>query len=112
MRQDRLTTLAQEVVSEAQGDAARRGNPEVSGLHILAALLKDRSGPGWSVISKTGGDAARIASITTSELDRQPKVSGGAGTPGRALMDLLNRADGEARRLGDAYISSEHLSWP
>src|SRR5262245_52048189 len=104
MRQDRLTTLAQQVVSDAQSDAAARGNPEVSGLHVLAALLSDKSGPGWSVLAKTGIDPARIASITATELGRQPKVSGGAGSPGRALMDILNRADGEARRLGDAYI--------
>src|SRR5262245_24763857 len=98
MRQDRLTTLAQQVIAEAQGDAAARGNPEVTGLHVLAALLADRNGAGWSVLAKTGADAARIASIAASELDRLPKVNSGAGTPGRALMDILNRADAEARR--------------
>ncbi len=109
MRQDRLTTLAQQVVAEAQSDAAARGNPEVAGLHVLAALLSDKAGPGWSVLTKAGADAGRIASIAASELGRLPKVTSGAGTAGRALMDILNRADGDARRLGDAYISSEHL---
>ncbi len=109
MRQDRLTTLAQQVVSEAQSDAAARSNPEVTGLHVLAALLSDKSGPGWSVLGKLGADASRIATITDGELSRLPKVNSGAGTPGRALMEILNRADGEARRLGDQYISSEHL---
>jgi ATP-dependent Clp protease ATP-binding subunit ClpB len=109
MRQDRLTTLAQQVIAEAQSDAAARGNPEITGLHVLAALLADQSGPGWSVLGKAGADAGRIASIAGTELDRLPKASSGAGTAGRALMDILNRADGDARRLGDAYISSEHL---
>ena len=109
MRQDRLTTVAQQVLAAAQSDAAGRANPDVMGLHVLAALLEDRSGPAWSVMAKSGGDPARVASITKSELDKLPKVTSGAGTPGRPFLDLVNRADAEARRLGDAYISSEHL---
>ncbi|HET9185129.1 MAG TPA: ATP-dependent chaperone ClpB [Solirubrobacterales bacterium] len=101
--------MAQQVMADAQGDAAGRSNPEVGGLHILAALLKDRSGPGWSVLQRSGADPARIASIASTELDRLPKTSSGAGGTGRALVDILNKADGDARRMGDAYISSEHL---
>jgi ATP-dependent Clp protease ATP-binding subunit ClpB len=101
--------MAQQVMADAQGDAAGRSNPEVGGLHILGALLKDRSGPAWSVLQRAGTDPGRVASIAATELDRLPKASSGAGGTGRALMDILNKADGDARRMGDAYISSEHL---
>jgi ATP-dependent Clp protease ATP-binding subunit ClpB len=109
MGPDRLTTMAQQVLADAQGEAGARGNPEVGGLHILGALLKDRSGPGWSVLQRAGVDPARVGSVAASEVERLPRTSSGAGTPGRALMEILNRADAEARRMGDAYISSEHL---
>ncbi|MEX2219338.1 MAG: ATP-dependent chaperone ClpB [Phycisphaerales bacterium] len=111
MRPDRLTTMAQQVLADAQADAGARSNPEVTGLHLLAALLADRggAGPGWSVLGKAGADAGRVASQVAAELDRLPKTSSGAGTSGRALVDVLNKADGEARRMGDQYVSSEHL---
>ena len=44
MRPDRLTTLAQQALSDAQSDAAARSNPEISGLHLLGALLREKGG--------------------------------------------------------------------
>jgi ATP-dependent Clp protease ATP-binding subunit ClpB len=110
MKPDRLTTMAQQLVAEAQSDASTRSNPEVTGLHVLAAALSDRSGPGWSILARTGADASRIASMTESELDRLPTVtSGSGGVAGRTLLEVLNRADADARRLGDSFISVEHI---
>ncbi|MCC6659553.1 MAG: AAA family ATPase [Phycisphaerales bacterium] len=109
MSPDRLTTTAQEVLATAQSAAAGASHPEVGGLHVLAALLEDRSGPAWSILQKAGADPERIAGIVRSELSRLPTVSGGGGTPGRQLMEILNRAEAESKKLGDAYVSSEHL---
>ncbi|QYU66010.1 AAA family ATPase [Leptolyngbya sp. 15MV] len=107
MRPDRFTTMAQQVLADAQSAAAERSHGEISGLHVLMALLDDATGPTGSVIAKAGGDMARLQSITRSELSRLPTVSG--GTPsGQRLMELLNRADAEARKMGDGYVSSEH----
>ncbi len=109
MRPERLTTMAQQVLADAQSDAAARANAEIGGLHILRALLSDASGPGRGILTKCGADAGRIASITESELKRQPTTSSGAGTPGRQVLDILTRAEAESKKLGDAYVSSEHL---
>jgi ATP-dependent Clp protease ATP-binding subunit ClpB len=109
MRLDRLTNTAQQALGDAQGDAIGRGHAEVGGLHVLAALLKDRSGPGWAVLTRAGTDATRLAQLVDAELSRQPTVSTGAGQGGRQVAEILARAESEAKRLGDAYISSEHL---
>ena len=109
MNPDRLTTIAQQTLATAQADAAGRGNPEVTGLHVLSALLSERSGPVWSVLERTGARPDQLVGVITSELDRLPKTSSGAGSGGRALLELLGKADAEARDLGDAYISTEHL---
>jgi ATP-dependent Clp protease ATP-binding subunit ClpB len=109
MRLDRLTTMAQQVLAEAQSDAASRGNPEIAGLHLLKAMLADRSGPGMSLLAKAGVDAGRIAGMVESELSRLPTVQSG-GTPAtNKLLEILNRADADARKMGDAYVSTEHL---
>ncbi len=112
MRPDRFTTLAQQALADAQSDALSRQNPEVNGLHLLAAMLKEKGGGGgaaWSLIDKVAGNAARVAQLVETELGRLPKTSSGAGQAGRALMDILGRAEQETKKLGDSYVSTEHL---
>ena len=111
MRMDRLTTMVQQALADAQSDAMMRSNPEVNGLHVLSALLKEKGGAAWSILDKVSGAAARVASIAESELKRLPTVSGGNGgaQAGRAIMELLTRAEQEAKKLGDEYTSTEHV---
>ena len=109
MRPDRLTTVAQQALADAQSDAMSRGNPEVTGLHVLHALLNERGSTSNSILAKAGADAARAAQITQSELGRLPKVSGNAAQAGRPILELLTKAEAESKKLGDAYVSSEHL---
>ena len=109
MRPDRFTTTAQQALADAQTSALSAGHPEVSGLHVLAALLDDREGPAASILSRAGADASRLRTNVGEQLARQPKVTSNAGAAGRALLELLAKADEQARKLGDAYVSSEHL---
>ena len=109
MRMDRFTTAAQQALADAQSDAVGRSNPEVGGLHILRALLKERGGAPASILTKAGIDAARVNQVVEAELGRLPKVSGSAGSTGRAAVELLTKADELARALSDSYVSSEHL---
>jgi ATP-dependent Clp protease ATP-binding subunit ClpB len=109
MRPDRLTTLAQQALADAQSDAMSRSNPEVTALHVLAGLLKEKGGTAWAILDKASGTAARVASIVESELGRLPKVSGGAAQTGRPILELLTKAETESKKLGDAYVSTEHL---
>ncbi len=109
MRMDRFTTAAQQALADAQSDAVSRSSPEVGGLHILRALLKERGGAPASILTKAGIDAARVNQVIEAELGRLPKVSGSAGSTGRAAVELLTKADELARALSDSYVSSEHL---
>ncbi len=109
MKMDRFTTSAQQSLSDAQSDAMGRGNPEVAGLHLLAALVKDRNSPGWSILTKAGFEPLRVGQMAQAELSRLPKVSGSSGQTGRQVVEILNKADEIARKMGDSYVSSEHL---
>ena len=92
MRQDQFTTAAQQVLADSQSAAARAGHPEVTGLHVLNALLDDRAGSAASIFVKAGADAQRVQVPVVSELARQPKVSGNAGNTGRAAMTSAKSA--------------------
>jgi ATP-dependent Clp protease ATP-binding subunit ClpB len=110
MNPERFTTAVQEALAGAQSRAMSAGHPEITGLHLLSALLQDRGGVAWSVVSRAGVEPGRLAQIAEAELKRLPTVTGAsAGQGGRALMEILVRAEQEAKRLGDAYVSSEGL---
>ena len=109
MHTDRFTTIAQQTLAAAQADAVGRQNPEVTGLHVLASLLAEKSGPVWSVVEKTGAKPDQIAGVVASELGRLPTTSSGAGSGGRALLEIMTKADAESKQLGDSYVSTEHL---
>lgn len=109
MRPDRFTTAAQQALSNAQSSAMSAGHPEVSALHVLEGLLEDRQGNAWSILQSAGVEPLRLQQAVREQLARLPKTSSGAGSAGRALMELLADADKQAKKLGDAYISSEHL---
>ena len=109
MRPDRMTTLTQQTLAQAQSDAMGRSHAEVTGLHILGAMVDDRAGSAASILAKAGANVERVAELTSGELDRLPTVSEGAGGAGRAVVELLAKADAESKSMNDAYITGEHL---
>ena len=109
MRLDRFTTLAQEVLSASQALASMRGNPEVTTLHVLLALLEDSSGIAGSILAKAGVDDARVREVAEAELGRLPQVTGAQPHTSQATVQLLQQAEKEAAELGDSFISTEHL---
>ncbi|MCK4871284.1 MAG: ATP-dependent chaperone ClpB [Phycisphaerales bacterium] len=110
MRMDRFTTMAQQVLADAQSAAVGSGHSELTPLHLLHALLGDPNGTARSIIAKTGATTERIVEMADSELARLPKVEGQTQIPtSRALIEVLARAEKLAGDMEDAYISTEHL---
>ncbi|MGH2850589.1 MAG: Clp protease N-terminal domain-containing protein, partial [Solirubrobacteraceae bacterium] len=112
MQPDRFTIRAQEALAEAVRLAQAAQNPQVTPAHVLRALLADPDGIALALLRKLGADAGRIEPTLTGALDSLPVVQGAvAEAPPIAseLAAVLNAADGEARQLGDEYVSTEHL---
>jgi ATP-dependent Clp protease ATP-binding subunit ClpB len=107
---DRLTIKAGEALQAASTEAARRGNPSLEDLHVLRALLDQEDTVVVPVLGKVGVSVARVRERLEAALGRLPKQSGGARpTVSRELNQILDRAEEEARTLGDEYVSTEHL---
>lgn len=115
MRPDRLTNAAQEALASAQSEAVSLSNPEINGLHVLAGLLSDSGetagggGAGGAVVARAGATPQKVLALTKAELSRQPKASSGAGSAGRALMEILTKSEEISKKMGDSLVSSEHL---
>ena len=111
IRPDRLTLKAQEAFRDAGEDARRRGNPVVNDAHLLAALLAQPEGVVQPLLQKAGLNLTALSQGVERELGRFPTQQGGGSEPtfSRELTRVFDRAESEAKKLGDAYVSTEHL---
>ncbi|HVM43412.1 MAG TPA: Clp protease N-terminal domain-containing protein, partial [Gemmatimonadales bacterium] len=107
---EKLTIKSAEALQAARADAQRRGNPVANDAHLLSALLGQDEGVVAPLVNKVGMNVARLQDEVARELDRFPRQSGG-GEPqfSRELLAALDRAEDEAKKLGDDYVSTEHL---
>ena len=111
MQPDRFTVKSQEAVAAAQQLAAARRNPEVAPAHLLVALLDQEDGLVVPILQKLGADAGAIARAGPEAVAALPTLSDerrGRGCP-RRLVRSLQQAEQEMAKLGDEYISTEHL---
>jgi ATP-dependent Clp protease ATP-binding subunit ClpB len=111
IRPDRLTIKAQEAFRDAGELARQRGNPVVNDAHLLAALLAQPEGVVQPLLQKAGVNLTGLGQAVERELDRFPKQEGGTAEPSlsRELHRIFDRADADAGKLGDTYVSTEHL---
>ncbi len=111
---NRMTQKSQEALQSAQTKALRYGHQEVDGEHLLLALLEQPEGLIPRLLSRMEVPAEALKAEVERELSRRPKVSGPGIEAGKIyltqrLQQILIRAEDEAKRLKDEYVSVEHL---
>ena len=110
MRLDKLTVKAQEAMQAAQSLADQHDHQAIEPEHVLAALLQQREGVVGPILAKLGARGDAVERQLEGDLARMPKVRGGSGQYlGERLRAVFERAQREAERLKDEYISTEHL---
>ena len=109
-RFERLTIKAQEAVQAAQEEASKRHHQQVEVEHLMLSLILQADGIVLPLLKKLGADAGGIKSDIEDALNRLPKVEGLVQTYlSPRLGKLFDKAEQEAERLKDEYISTEHL---
>jgi len=109
MKPDKLTSSAQQALSDAQREAIGRNHPELTGLHVLNAMLDGKESPAAGIITRAGIDSAKLAKVVQATLGSFPTTTSGAGAAGRPIIELLAKAEAKAREMEDQYVSTEHL---
>jgi ATP-dependent Clp protease ATP-binding subunit ClpB len=112
MADDKLTRKSQEALSDAVRQAAAAGNPNVDGLHLLAALIGQEGGTAAPLLQAVGADPAAVLKTTGELLGRLPRAAGAtlsAPETSRPLLTAISTAAKRAREMNDEYVSTEHL---
>ena len=110
MRIEQFTLKAQEALQAAQTLARRMGSPEVEPEHLGKALLTQEQGVAEALLRRIGADPGLVQSRVDEALEQLPKIQGGAGASlSQRLLRDMDKAEDEAKKLKDEYVSSEHL---
>ena len=111
MKFDKFTVKAQEAIASAQQLAMRRSHTVVTPIHLLSTLLDDEEGMAAMLLKKIGTNVGRVRGMVESELKRLPTGSTGGQMilPDPAFSQVILDAQNRADKMGDEYLSVEHL---
>ncbi len=110
MRPDRMTTNSQAAFREGLDLASRTGNPELYPEHVLAAMLEQEGGIAGPLLQKAGADVSLLRSNLDKRVTGFPKVTGGSEAGlSRRTLEVLRKAEDEAKTLRDEFVSVEHF---
>jgi ATP-dependent Clp protease ATP-binding subunit ClpB len=111
MNLNKFTNKAQEAAYAAQTIAQNYNHTEIEPLHILLALMQQTDGIVPQVVAKIGTRPQSLVADIEGTLQSRPKVHGSnvQTHATRAAMDVLTRAETEANRMKDDYVSTEHI---
>ena len=109
MQVDRFTKKSVEAINDLQKIAMDFGNQEIEQEHLLYALLHQDDSLIAQLLDKMGVDRGAFQNILKQALDKKVKSQGGQQYVGQYLNHTLNFAEDEAKRMGDEYVSVEHL---
>ena len=112
MRMDKMSVSAAECLQAAVTIAADAQAPAVESEHLLKALLDSHENNLTAIIERIGADPAAINNAITAQIERAPRVSNsgaGMGQVGNGLNAVADEAVKIAGKMGDSYVTTEHL---
>ncbi len=111
---NRLTEKLQEALGRAQNAAVTAHHQAIDVEHLASALLEDEDGLAASILKLAGANLSTVRSKLADELRKIPSISGSGYDAGQTyitqrLNRVLARAEQEAGKLKDEYVSIEHV---
>ncbi len=108
----KFTTKSQEALAAAAMNASTAGNPQLEPAHLLKALMDQREGVAVALLRATGADPDAVSVQASTAIKALPSTSGSSvqqAQLSRAGLQAIKNAQNEAERLGDTFVSTEHL---
>ncbi len=112
MNPNQLTQKSIEAIQAAQRMAQERNHTQIQQAHLLYALIDDAEDLNAQLLTAMQVNVSGLKGELTNLLNGQASYSGGAGGQmyaSQALDRALNEAESRMQKMGDSYISVEHL---
>ncbi len=111
MNAEKYTKKTIETINTAQAMAQENGNQYLTSEHLLYALVDQDGGLIGSLLGKMGVDCDAVLAELDTEIRKLPRISGGSGEvyASPELNKILRFAEKVAEKMGDSYVSVEHL---
>lgn len=109
MNISRFTQKSVQAVQDCEKLAYEYGNQEIEQEHLLYSLLTQEDSLILQLIDKMDIQKEHFLDTAKRAIERRVKVSGGQVYVGQYLNKALINAEDEAKRMGDEYVSVEHL---
>ena len=109
MNIQKFTQKSIEAVNQCEKLSMEYGNQEIEQEHLLYALLTIDDSLILKLIEKMEINSEHFVGRARAALEKRVKVQGGQPYVGQYLNKVLISAEDEAKRMGDKYVSVEHL---
>jgi len=109
MNIQKFTQKSIEAVNQCEKLAMEYGNQELEQEHLLYALLTIEDSLILKLVEKMEMNKDYFLDRAKKALEKRVKVQGGQLYVGQYLNKVLISAEDEAKRMGDEYVSVEHL---
>jgi len=108
-----FTHKTQEAILSARSIAQKKGQQQVDALHLLFALLSQEGGIVLVLLKKLGVDIEELKKRTDKAIGNIPAIINpqafGQFYLTQDMAKILSRAKQEATKMGDEFVSVEHL---
>lgn len=109
MNFNNFTIKSQEAIQQAQQIAQGYGHQQIENEHILKGIFEVDENVTPFILKKLNVNIATLRQILDKQLESFPKVSGGDLMLSREANKTLIEASNIAKKMGDEYVSIEHL---
>lgn len=111
MRQDKWALTTAEALQAAISVASQAQAGAVEPKHLLRALLDSDNSNIAAIIERVGVNPQQVSAQVDATISNGAKVSGAGAELGlsRELVRVIDAAEALANKMGDAYVTSEHL---
>lgn len=109
MNISKFTQKSIEAIQNTEKIASEYGNQEIDQEHLIYALINLEDSLIIKLIEKMEIQTEHFRNRVEQAIAKRTKVQGGNMYMSQALNDVLIHAEDEAKRMGDEYVSVEHL---
>ena len=112
MNIQKFTQKSISAVQNAESKAKELNNQQLLPVHMLWALLDDKEGLIPSILTSMQINVSALENAVNAEISSLPSVTSSSGSElylSSSLNDILEKAEKISEKMGDEYVSVEHI---